>query len=94
MRVRADQVRVGQRLCGAEVTRVRPALNWGTVRITVRNATAPGARRIPDGTFSYLPDDLVEVEAPEPGPAASSTPARGRGLATTLAPRPGATARS
>jgi hypothetical protein len=67
MRVRADQVRVGHRLGGAVVTKVRPTLDWGVVRITVEHADAPerppeAATPVPSGTFSYLPDDIVDVQ--------------------------------
>ncbi len=78
MRVRADQIRVGHRLGGAVVTKVRPTLDWGVVRITVENASRPVDRPgagtpVPSGTFSYLPDDLVDVQRDVTDPAAVPT---------------------
>lgn len=80
MRVRADQVRVGHRLSGARVTKVRPTLDWGIVRITVENAPEPVGPAIPDGTFSYLPDDLLEVDTAETVEASAGRPGRRRRL--------------
>jgi hypothetical protein len=58
MRMRADQVRVGHRLGDAVVTRVRVALDWGPVRITVEPQNTAVE---PVSTFSYLPDDILDV---------------------------------
>ena len=41
MRVRADQVRAGQRISGATVTKVRQTLERGTVRLTLENEDRP-----------------------------------------------------
>ncbi|MGH3355823.1 MAG: hypothetical protein ACRDOJ_07980, partial [Nocardioidaceae bacterium] len=62
MKVRADQVRTGQRIRGATVMRVRPALDRGMVRITLKNTGVIPRQRVPDGTFCYLADDIVEVD--------------------------------
>jgi hypothetical protein len=64
MRLRADQVRVGHRLGNAVVTRVQPTLDWGVVRITVENEPHSAGAPVPSGTFSYLPDDLLDVQRP------------------------------
>jgi hypothetical protein len=64
MRVRADQVRVGQRLGNAVVTRVQPTLDWGVVRITVEHEPESSGVPVPSGTFSYLPDDILDVQRP------------------------------
>lgn len=64
MRLRADQVRVGHRLGNAVVTRVQPTLDWGVVRITVENEPDSAGAPVPSGTFSYLPDDLLDVQRP------------------------------
>jgi hypothetical protein len=76
MRMRADQVRVGHRLGGAVVTRVQPTLDWGVVRITVEHQPDAGeSAQVPDGTFSYLPDDIVDVQRPAPSGAYAGSPA-------------------
>jgi hypothetical protein len=62
MRMRADQVREGQWLRGAVVTRVRPALDAGVVRISVDNAEAPRDPGIATGTFCYRADDVLDIE--------------------------------
>jgi hypothetical protein len=68
MRMRADQVREGNRLKGAVVTRVRPALDAGVVRISVEKAGAPAGAEIATGTFCYRADDVLDVEvAARPG---------------------------
>ena len=55
MRMRADQVREGHRLRGAVVTRVRPVLDAGVVRISVEGAE-PDDTAIANGTFCYRAD--------------------------------------
>lgn len=82
MRVRADQVRVGHRLGGAVVTKVRPTLDWGVVRITVEDAGRPAGPSgagvpVPSGTFSYLPDDIVDVQRDAIDPSATGAPRPG-----------------
>lgn len=71
MRVRADQVRAGQRISGATVTKVRQTLERGTVRLTLENDHDPRAlssRRstvgVADGTFCYRSGDILDVESP------------------------------
>ena len=61
MRMRADQVREGHRLRGAVVTRVRPVLDAGVVRISVEGAE-PDDTAIANGTFCYRADDVLDVE--------------------------------
>jgi hypothetical protein len=72
MRVRADQVRVGHRFGGSVVTRVQPTLDWGVVRITLENVPDPVGLLRPGGTFSYLPDDLIDVQRPSSAEGSSA----------------------
>ena len=74
MRMRADQVREGHRLRGAVVTRVRPAVNAGVVRISVDNDTRTDSS-IATGTFCYRADDILDVDmAARPRPVVPVTP--------------------
>lgn len=86
MRMRADQVRVGHRLGGAVVTRIQPTLDWGVVRITVERPPDSGDALVPDGTFSYLPDDIVDVQRPAPSGAHDGSPAGPATIAATTIP--------
>jgi hypothetical protein len=73
MRVRADQVRAGQRISGATVTKVRQTLERGTVWLTLVNNDRSAAVRDPselstvgvaDGTFCYQSDEILDVDSP------------------------------
>ncbi|HWL97773.1 MAG TPA: hypothetical protein VNP20_10520 [Nocardioidaceae bacterium] len=69
MRVRADQVRAGQRISGAMVTKVRQTLERGTVRLTLENDYDPRTLSrstvgVADGTFCYRSGDILDVESP------------------------------
>jgi hypothetical protein len=72
MRVRADQVRAGQRISGATVTKVRQTLERGTVRLTLVNKDRSAVRdrsglstvEVADGTFCYQSDEVLDVETP------------------------------
>jgi hypothetical protein len=79
--MRADHVREGHRLRGAVVTRVRPALDAGVVRISVEGAEAAGDTAIATGTFCYRADDVLDVEvAPWPDDDTREAPGATRGL--------------
>jgi len=65
MRMRADQVREGQLLRGAVVTRVRSAADAGVVRISVDSAESAGAA-MATGTFCYRAEDVLDVEVAQP----------------------------
>jgi len=74
MRMRADQVREGHRLRGAVVTKVRPAVNAGVVRISVDN-DARTESSIATGTFCYRVDDVLDVDmASTPRPLVPTRP--------------------
>ena len=70
MRVRADQVRAGQRISGATVTKVRQTLERGTVRLTLVNKDRSAVRDplstvgVADGTFCYQSGEILDVESP------------------------------
>lgn len=72
MRVRADQVRAGQRISGATVTKVRQTLERGTVRLTlvnkdrsqVRDPSELSSVGVADGTFCYQSGEILDVESP------------------------------
>ena len=88
MRMRADQVREGNRIRGAVVTRVRPALDAGVVRISVRSAEATGDTEIANGTFCYRADDVLDVDVAPWPESADDRAARGvRDAATERAYR-------
>ena len=53
------------------VTRVRPTLDWGMVRITVESQDDLSTSDMPNGTFCYLADDVLEVEASAPAEVAA-----------------------
>ena len=74
MRMRADQVREGHRLRGAVVTRVRPAVYAGVVRISVDSDTRTDSP-MATGTFCYRADDILDVDmASRPRPAVPARP--------------------
>ena len=74
MRMRADQVREGHRLRGAVVTRVRPTVDAGVVRISVDNDTRTESS-IATGTFCYRADDILDVDmAARPRPVVPTKP--------------------
>lgn len=62
VKMRADQVREGERIGGATVMRVRQTFDPGLVRITVESESRTS--HIADGTFCFLAGDILEVDRP------------------------------